>query len=815
MRPLLLALFFASGVSALVYEVVWIRILSLTLSITVYALTTVLCAFMAGLAVGAGLGSRIADRVRHPLRAFGIAELGIAASGLAVPALLFGLGPAYLWLHDALGGDGPAFFAGRFLLAFAILLVPATLMGVTLPLLSRAFVDRLDLVGNRAGLLYGINTLGAVVGCILAGFVFVPQLGLQTSSALAASLNLLVGFGAFALAGRFAVEPARREAGSGTPLSGQARLAALAFGVSGFTAMGYEVLWSRALIHFTHNSTYAYTAMLATFLTGISLGSALCSRFADKARLPLLGLGLVQLAVGVSVIAALRIYMNFETLVPALGERIGGLGSWSHVVALIFSEAALTMLATTLLLGCMFPFVARAVVDSLDVVGRRIGTAYVVNTLGSIAGAALVGFVVLPALGVRGAFLALVLVNLALGAVLALASAPRRISLPLAGLAVTAAVAAFLLIPARVFEQPFLDRFGILRLYREEVTDTVMVTEAEDGSRMIRYADGRGTAGTITLPEDRTYAHIPMLLHPNPKRVLQIGFGVGHTLSSVAQYPVESVTCVELSPGVLEAAPFFSETNRDVLADPRVGLVINDGRNFLTTSRERYDVIRLDPPELHTAGVVNLYTREFYELARDHLAEGGVFSIWVNNVMTPEDALWMLVRTIQDVFPYVSVWHGPAMFSWVINGSLEPHAPDLRMLEARFADPAVRADLATIPIRDPYHFLSHFVGSGEQLAPMWQGHPLVEDDHTRLDFSVPRSRESYFGVANYNTGGWLIQQMEPGAVHDVAFAAFVEKIRHLAGYKQPVVPYLRGLDGVGAEEVERRVEAARATLPVH
>jgi len=815
MRPLLLALFFASGVSALVYEVVWIRILSLTLSITVYALTTVLCAFMAGLAVGAGLGSRIADRVRHPLRAFGIAELGIAASGLAVPALLFGLGPAYLWLHDALGGDGPAFFAGRFLLAFAILLVPATLMGVTLPLLSRAFVDRLDLVGNRAGLLYGINTLGAVVGCILAGFVFVPQLGLQTSSALAASLNLLVGFGAFALAGRFAVEPARREAGSGTPLSGQARLAALAFGVSGFTAMGYEVLWSRALIHFTHNSTYAYTAMLATFLTGISLGSALCSRFADKARLPLLGLGLVQLAVGVSVIAALRIYMNFETLVPALGERIGGLGSWSHVVALIFSEAALTMLATTLLLGCMFPFVARAVVDSLDVVGRRIGTAYVVNTLGSIAGAALVGFVVLPALGVRGAFLALVLVNLALGAVLALASAPRRISLPLAGLAVTAAVAAFLLIPARVFEQPFLDRFGILRLYREEVTDTVMVTEAEDGSRMIRYADGRGTAGTITLPEDRTYAHIPMLLHPNPKRVLQIGFGVGHTLSSVAQYPVESLTCVELSPGVLEAAPFFSETNRDVLADPRVGLVINDGRNFLTTSRERYDVIRLDPPELHTAGVVNLYTREFYELARDHLAEGGVFSIWVNNVMTPEDALWMLVRTIQDVFPYVSVWHGPAMFSWVINGSLEPHAPDLRMLEARFADPAVRADLATIPIRDPYHFLSHFVGSGEQLAPMWQGHPLVEDDHTRLDFSVPRSRESYFGVANYNTGGWLIQQMEPGAVHDVAFKAFVEKIRHLAGYKQPVVPYLRGLDGVGAEEVERRVEAARATLPVH
>jgi len=815
MRPLLFALFFASGACALVYEVVWIRILSLTLSITVYALTTVLCAFMAGLAVGAGLGSRIADRVRHPLRAFGAAELGIAACGLAVPPLLFGMGPAFLWLHDTVGGDGPTFFAGRFLLAFAILLVPATLMGVTLPLLSRAVVDRLDQVGSRTGLLYALNTAGAVVGCVLAGFVFVPQLGLRSTSALAAGTNIAVGASAFALSRRFARDPSPRAPGVDTPLSAPARLAVLAFGVSGFTAMGYEVLWSRALVHFTHNSTYAYTAMLAIFLTGISLGSAISARFADRVRLPLLGIAGVQLALGASVVAALRIYRSFEHLVPALAERIGGLASWSHVIALIFSEAALTMLLSTLLLGAMFPFVARAVVDSLDVVGRRIGVAYFANTLGSIAGSAVVGFVALPALGVRGAFLALVLVNLALAAALALSGAPRRTSLPLAALAAASAVVAFLWIPPRVFEQIFEQRFGTLLLYREEVTDTVMVTQAEDGSRMIRYADGRGTAGTITLREDRAYAHIPMLLHPDPRRVLQIGFGVGHTLSSVAQYPVESITCVELSPGVIAAAPYFRETNRDVLADPRVRLVIEDGRNFLTTSRDRYDVIRLDPPELHTAGVVNLYTREFYQLARDHLAEGGLFSIWVNNVMTPEDALWMLVRTIQDVFPYVSVWHGPAMFSWVINGSVRPHAPDVGLLEARFADPAVRSDLASIPIRDAYDFLSLFVGSGEQLAKMWRDAPLVVDDHTRLDFSVPRSKESYFGIANYNTNGWLIQQMEPGAFHDVAWAAFVEKVRHLAGYKQPVVPFLRGFDGLGAEEVERRVEAARAALPVH
>jgi hypothetical protein len=315
---------------------------------------------------------------------------------------------------------------------------------------------------------------------------------------------------------------------------------------------------------------------------------------------------------------------------------------------------------------------------------------------------------------------------------------------------------------------------------------------------------------------DRMYGHIPLLLHPDPRRVLQITFGVGNSLASVLTHPVEHVDCVELSPGVIEAAPYFRATNRDALRDPRVELLIGDGRNFLLTSRERYDVIRLDPPELHTAGVVNLYTREFYELARDHLAEGGIFSIWINNVMTPEPEIRMILRTLAAVFPHVSVWHDPAMFSWIINGSVDPHAPDLGLLLERFRDPAIQQDLASIGIPDPFHFLRNFVFSGEALEQFSGAGPLVVDDHTRIDFSVPRSADAFYGISNLNTDYFLMQLMGPGSGRDVAFRTFIEKVTRLARYKRDVLPELANIEasGLGIEEVRRRIESAADALPV-
>ncbi len=803
---ILFFLFFASGVAALTYEVVWIRLLSLTLSITVYSLSTVLCAFMAGLGLGALIGSVVADRLRKPLITFGVAELGIAFCGLVVPTILSSLGPAYVWIHDFFGGEGVLFGASRFVLAFSVLLVPSTLMGITLPLLSRAVIDHDEVVGQRAGALYASNTLGAVLGCIGAGFVLIPELGLQTTSLFAAILNVAVGVGALALAGRFTVEPRPAPADSAprAPVARGVQIAALAYGISGFTAMGYEVLWTRALEHYTHNSTYAYTAMLGTFLAGLAVGSAAASRLADRIERPMRAIAVAQLGVAVAVILSLRIYMHFESIVPAIADLLGGLTGWRQVVMLMFGEAWLSMGLMTLLLGAMFPLTVRLAVDSLDSVGQRVGLVYIANTTGSIIGSLTAGFVLLPTIGMHGAFSLLIFVNLATAALLALGSSERGRSVPVAVTAGVFAVVAFVALPSDLFEQQYVARFGDLVFYREEVTDTVMVTEDEQGERVIRYSDGRGTAGTGTFIGDRMYGHMPLLLHPEPRNVLQICFGVGNSLSSVLQHPVEHVDAVELSPGVLAAAPYFTKTNRDSMNDPRVSMIINDGRNFLLTSRDQYDVIRLDPPELHTRGVVNLYTKEFYELARDRLAPGGIFSIWINIVMTPEEEIKMLLRTMREVFPNVSVWHDPGLYSWIINGSMEPHGPDLALLAEKYDDERVRSDLESIDVGDEYRFLQHFVFAGDELDA-WAGEgPLVVDDHTRLDFSVPRSQDAFFGMANFNTDYYLLRFMLEGGSDDIGNASriFLTKAASLAAVKEPVVPYLENADATGLSEAE-------------
>src|SRR2546428_795540 len=300
------------------------RLLSLTLSVTVYAVTTVLCAFMSGLALGAAIGGRVADRVKSPLLAYGLVELGIAATAVGTAATLFHLGPASVWVHDRLGASPLALTSGRFVLAFVVLLVPCTLMGATLPLLGRATIADRDAVGRGAGGLYAMNTLGAVLGTIAAGFALIPGLGLWRTSAVAAGLNLAVGLVALCLGWRAAAPTLPRPASASAPAKARVRLVCLAFALSGFTALGYEVLWTRALEQFTHNSTYAYSAMLATFLLGLALGSAAAARPADRVVRPLLALGLVEILIGLSVVGGLALFARFDRLLPPAPAAEGG-----------------------------------------------------------------------------------------------------------------------------------------------------------------------------------------------------------------------------------------------------------------------------------------------------------------------------------------------------------------------------------------------------------------------------------------------------------------------------------------------------------
>src|SRR5262249_27062007 len=398
-------------------------------------------------------------------------------------------------------------------------------------------------------------------------------------------------------------------------------------------------------------------------------------------------------------------------------------------------------------------------------------------------------------------------------ALAALAGAGRRAT-ALGALGLVAAVATPMVVPADVFRAGFEQRFGKLLYFKEEVTDTVMVSEDVRGDRMIRYGDGRGTAGTMTVSDDRMYAHLPMLLHPAPTRILSICFGVGNSLAALVRHPIEWVEAVELSPGVVGAAPLFARTNRDVLADPRVRLTITDGRNFLLTSHETYDVIRLDPPELHTAGVVNLYTREFYELARDHLRPGGIFSIWVNIVMTPEADLRLLVRTLASVFPYANVWQGPLRYSWVINGSMTPIDPDLRLLLRHYDEAAAGADLRENGLPDPYSLLALWGFGGRELAGFAGRGPGGVGGPTRPGFPAPPPPPPLFGFSNANSANWLTDFMAPNAHENVAARVFFTKIATMGRFRTPVLDHLRGIEAGGTpDEVAARIAQAGGVVP--
>ena len=754
-RLLVLVLFFVSGATGLVYQVVWTRQLSLLIGVTVFAAATVLSAFMAGLALGSYWIGRSIDRSPNPVRVYALLEGGIGLAALAVPWALSLLEPVYVALSRLLEGQFLLFNLVRALLVACVLLVPTTLMGGTVPAIGRFLVDRRERIGWNVGLLYAVNTFGAVLGCLIAGFWLVPSLRLSWVIWVTAAVNIAIA--AVLLLGRVGeTGPAPRAPAEEVPEAAPgaaARVAVAVFAISGFVALGYEILWSRALVAHVHNSTYAFTLMLAVFLSGLAIGNSLLMRFYDRIRDPLLGLGVVQVLTGLSVTVAGVAYGNMI----GLTERVfgsGGVEDWQSALLTMAFRAGLVLLPSALLLGMVFPLVARTVCPSLAHLGRQLGGAYAANTAGAISGSLVTAFLLVPVLGVRGSLVLLAGINLALGAACFLVSAR-----PLAVRGALVAGAALLLLVPTVGlpQQLFFNALqrGVWRLiyYHEGITDTTGVWESEDGSeRYIVYGDLRGTSGTGTNEISRREAHLAHLLHPNPRRSLHIGFGVGNTLAAAALYPeVDDLDCIELSPHVRETAPFFW-TNDNVIDHPKLNLVVDDGRNFLLRNTEPYDVIIADPPELFTASVVNLYTVEFYESVRESLTEDGIFVNWIPTYALGTEEIRMLVAAALEVFPHATVWrHG--MLKSAIGGPrqmivLAPKRPlqiDVEKMRERMRDPALRDDLSSMEIPGVVPLLSLYLAGPDRLRSWVDGVEPVSDDWTRVDFSTPREVYSGYG----------------------------------------------------------------------
>lgn len=781
-RAVAWGLFLLSGLTGLVYEVLWTRALSLVFGNTVYAASTVLAAYMGGLALGAWLLGRVADRSRRPLLLYGILEAVVGLSALLFPlALQVGL-PVLQSLYR--GGDHGTLGVLRFALAFGYLLIPTAAMGGTLPALARLMTDSRG-CGRTLSWLYGLNTFGAVLGTLAAGFWLLPRFGLGGTQNLTVALNLAIAVAAAALGWKVMREPSGPEAAPSPEVAQEGPegghfatpIVLGAYLLSGALALALEVLWTRSLLLVFGSTVYSFATMLALFLLGLAAGSFLMGLWVERFPRPLLALGLVEAGVGLVTLVSIARFNRLPT--TFLDGLISHGLEWSTYLATKVLIAAGILLPVALLFGATFPLVARLQVRTGARVGTAVGHLYAANTLGAIAGSLLGGFVLLPALGLQRGLAITALVALGLGALLLTvrragdAMWPR---LACAGLLVAIGLGLWTATPkwdekllsAGVYFRPrayistdnrnILDQvLGEIRLVRyiEGITETAAVVETPI-SRMF-LVDGKVEASTLLVDMrlQRLQGHLPLLFARGQDRAVNIGLGCGITLGALKMHPLKELHCIELEENILQTARYFSEANHSVLDDPRLTVVLNDGRNHLLLTDVQYDVITSDPFEPLVGGAANLYTKEHFENGRRRLAPGGVFAQYLPMYqLSPED-FRMIIRSFCAVYPNVSLWY--TGIDTIMLGSVEPHRLDLPTLEARMAHPGVRESLAEVGIASPEQLLQTFVMDPHRLPGLMEG-PLNTDETPFIEFSAPRSHLVNTTPMNLS---WLLENYHP------------------------------------------------------
>ena len=802
---IILVIFFFSGAASLVYEVVWMRNLALIFGVSTYATATVLATYMGGLAIGSFLFGRFADRSPRPLRVYALLEIAIGIYALCVPLLFGALRSPYVALYQL---DLPyaGLALGRAVLGAAVLLPPTILMGGTLPVLAAFFIRRSGDVGLQTGRLYFVNTAGAVFGCTLAGFALIEHLGMIGTTRVGVATNFALAAATLLLDRRVAAQrpasdaapvgPGGEPAAAGGP--GLVRLVLWAIAISGFTSLAYEVFWTRALLRYLYNSTYAFTAMLSVFLAGIAIGSWLHTHLPYRTERPVRVFAVLEALVGLGFLASLLLFPGLrDTSSLLLGDVMHSFGDSILMLSL---RAGLILFLPAVFLGAAVPLATQIAVQRLATVGQSVGRVYGINTLGAIVGSLAASFILIPMLGMQGTLLLLVAVNLALATALALADLPgarHRLAVCAAALCVLAAAA--FANRHDVFRETFSgSQGGELVFYKEGATDTVGVVE-RDGQRAIVYEDQRGTAATWSFSWNYVLGHLPVLLHPgHPKTGLHICFGVGNSLSAMAAHEsMETVDSVELSPHVLEAGRYFW-TNDGVVDHPKVRHIIDDGRNFVMATDRSYDVIVLEPPETFTAGVINLYTREFYQDLERRLAPGGVVMQWIPVGGGTLDDERRLFRSFFEVFPNGTVWQLLARDGNILLvGTREPLRIDYALLREKFREPRIRRDFELAGVRDEIDVLSMFIWDSETFGRFVEDSRPVIDDHTQLDFSMPRFVGSGFG-----TGSFAARVEADGTT---PFRTMMERALFYYQQRGSVVPLLTNLDGRDRRVLERKI----------
>ena len=750
--PLLATLFFFSGACALIYQVMWLRLLSLVFGVTVYAASTVLAGFMGGLAVGSFAAGRLAGRIARPLAAFGAAEVLVGLTALGSPSVLDGLTRLWIAVHPSLPGSLAAITIIRFLCAFAVLIVPTSLMGATLPLIVRSALSQEARIGARVGVLYAINTTGAIVGALVAGFYFISGIGVERSFLLAAATNVTIGVVAMAAAlalpeakPALAASPAMPSPSAVEVLTlGQRRAVLWTFFLSGLLSLALEIVWFRMLAVYLRPTAYAFTIMLAMVLAGIAIGSACATPLLRRPRAWLPVLTVIQLGIGVTAVLSFNALARSQALLQSMANGhpvLSALGIDVYLAPIVIASMA-AMLPSTLLLGLAFPMGLSlwAGDDTGEDTSRRIGAFYSLNVLGAIAGSVIAGFVSLPALGSQGSLLAASALAVLSSVMLAVTQWPTRPNfagfMTMVGPVVFAMSALNAVNPFDLAFQRF--HRGERLLWRKEGVQTTVAVHERSGQRSpmrVMYLDGMHQANDS---EATAFVHhrigaLPVMLHPNPRTALVVGMGGGATPGAVARFKVD-VDVVELSSAVVEGSNYFTSINFGLLDRPNVHLRVDDGRNFLMMTRKKYDVITADIILPRHAGAGALYSREYYQLVRNALAPGGLALQW--NGGETDTEYKMLMRTFMSVFPYTTLWgDGSLMLGSLAPFELSRSAYEARRQEPRFTD-LFDWDLETMR--------RLYVAGPEALRAFAGEGPLLTDDKPVIEYflTLPRNDQA-------------------------------------------------------------------------
>ena len=748
-------LFMASGAASLLYQVVWMRMLIRVFGVTTLAVSTVIAAFMGGLALGSHVGGLRSRRARTGLRLYAGLELGAAAAAALATALMILLPSAYARL--APGAEGPAGrTALRLLLSALILLPPTTLMGATLPILTRFVAEREKKAGLGLAVLYGFNTLGAVLGVLFAGFVSIAFLGERSTVGLAVVVNMACGLAALNLSRR-----AGERGESPAPAAGRAKGKNFylgLFALSGFCALGLEVLWSRLMILLVGSSVYAFSALLAVNLLGIGLGSLLCAVWLRRGRASApTAFGLLQAGIGAAVLVGLAGYRWSGMAATGVQYFYSPLGQPGDILT-FFRDCLIVVLPPAVLMGVAFPLAGPLLAEGPGDEGSAAGRAFAANTIGGVLGSLAAGFWLVPSFGTARAAFLLAGASLAGGgAVLARARARRSAWAGFGALALAAlAAGVWTGDPARDILAHRLTLAGAQVAFHREETAATVTGAFHDGNRALLLngiaVSGNGVPG-------RAMALVPLMLRPDAKRMLVICFGAGNTFRTAARAGVR-VDAVDLVPGVFEAFPWFYPDGREVLALPNARTFEDDGRHFLLASGGGYDAIVVDgSPPIFAAQTVNLYTREFLELAHRKLSRNGVMTLWVP-IPCRLDDFGAIARNFMDAFPHVAFWRQPGYAGVLLMGSDEPLSLDRRRLEKAFRDFHGAEELPGLS--------AGFVAEGmpfdeARLRRTAQLFEPLTDDHPRTEFPLgPLLGGDHF-LPNNTLLVDLFGRLDPGA----------------------------------------------------